>query len=224
MLEPANSPADRRPIAARHWRASAAMAGWLARAGVSPNFISIFGMLCGIGAGVSLGLTSALPDLARLFWLLAAGLILGRLLSNMFDGMVALATGQASPVGELYNEVPDRVSDSAVLVGLGYSAGGDPVLGFSAACLAQFVAYVRAAAKCAGSPQDYCGPMAKQHRMFTVIAVALWCGLAPSDWQPAWGESKRGLAMIALALIIMGCILTALRRLRRAANHLRQRP
>ena len=46
-----------------------------------------------------------------------------RLLANLLDGMVAIGRGIASPVGELFNEVPDRVSDTAVLLGLGVAGG-----------------------------------------------------------------------------------------------------
>ena len=76
-------------------------------------------------------------------FLAAAALIQLRLAANMFDGMVALETGRASPTGELFNEVPDRVSDAAMFIGAGYAAGGNPTLGYLAACLALFVTYVR---------------------------------------------------------------------------------
>jgi phosphatidylglycerophosphate synthase len=205
--------ADRRPIAARNWRISQTLAGWLVRRGISANAISVFGMLCGIAAGLSLAATTLLPDFVRLFWLLSALLILLRLLANMFDGT-------ASPLGELFNEVPDRVSDAATLIGLGYAAGGAPVLGFVAACVALFVAYVRTVAKTAGAPQDFCGPMAKPHRMFAVIAAGLYAGLAPANWQPVWGEGKWAISSTVLVLIIVGGGVTALRRLWRAAAYL----
>ena len=51
--------------------------------------------------------------------------------------------------------------------------GGDPLLGLAAAAVAIFVAYVRAMAKAAGAPNDFCGPFAKQHRMALVTIIAL---------------------------------------------------
>ena len=151
---------ERRPLASRKWRYSILLAGWMAQHGVEPIAISLFGMAAGILGGLMLWFTSW-GIAAPLFWLLAAGLAQLRLLCNLIDGMVAIESGKTSPVGELYNEVPDRVSDAATLVGLGYAAGGVPWLGFLAAILAIFVAYVRAAVKVAGGPQDYSGPMAK---------------------------------------------------------------
>jgi phosphatidylglycerophosphate synthase len=220
---PSDLPFERRPLAARQWHVSHVMASWLASRGASPNAISIAGMLAGIAAGICLAATNIAPDWARIGWLLGAGLIFIRGLANMLDGMVAVASGRASRVGELFNEAPDRVSDAAILVGCGYAAGGDPVLGFSAALAAVFTAYVRAIAKVAGSPQDYCGPMAKIQRMAVVLLVALFCGAAPTGWQPLWGQPpKFGLAAVGLSAIIVGCLVTSVRRLLRAAGQLRK--
>lgn len=204
---------ERRPLKSRQWRFSIALAAWLARRGVTPNAISLFGLAAGILGGVMLGLT-VLGDVPWLFWLLAAGFVQLRLLSNLIDGMVAVESGRRSPLGELFNEVPDRISDAATLIGLGFAAGGTPWLGFVAAILAVFVAYVRAAAKLAGAPQDYSGPMAKPHRMFVVTVTCL-----ASVVSPAWP-----LATIALAVIAAGSILTAARRLVRAGRFLTTRP
>src|SRR5690348_14657426 len=117
-------PADRRPIAVRGWRVFGWAARTLAAGGVSPNAISIASLFAGAGAGLALAATAHLEDgWQRLAWLAAAGLIQVRLLSNLLDGMVAVECGRASPVGELYNEVPDRISDAAVLIGAGYAQG-----------------------------------------------------------------------------------------------------
>src|SRR6516165_2874016 len=128
----------------------------------------------------------------------------------MFDGLVAVEGGRGSRVGELFNEVPDRISDGAILIGLGYAAGGDAVLGYLAALGAIFTAYVRATGKVAGAPQEFCGPMAKQQRMALVIAVSLACVVEPETRLPA----------AVLAVIVAGTLLTAARRLIRIARHL----
>jgi phosphatidylglycerophosphate synthase len=215
-------PTDRRPISARRWLIWQRAAGRLARMGVSPNGISLAGMGCGVTAGAALAATAYGPPsdaVGRLAWLAGAALIQLRLLANLLDGMAAVESGRASPVGELYNEVPDRVSDTATLVGAGYAAGGDATLGYLAACSALFAAYVRSAGKAAGAPQEYCGPMAKQHRMAVLTAIALYAGLAPAGWQPTWGGY--GLAAAALLVVVLGGLLTAARRLRRTAANLR---
>jgi phosphatidylglycerophosphate synthase len=212
---------DRRPIAARSWAISQQTARLLARWGVSPNGISLAGMVGGIAAGVALALTGPEGLTRRIAFVAAALLVQLRLLANMLDGMVAIESGRASPVGELYNEVPDRVSDFATLVGAGYAHGGDVALGYVAACVALFTAYIRAMGKAATGRQEFCGPMAKQQRMFVVTVVALYCGLAPEAWQPT-DAAGRGLLAVGLAVIIVLGFATAVRRLWRVARHLRQ--
>jgi phosphatidylglycerophosphate synthase len=215
---------ERRPLASRERKTSKAVAHWLAARGASPNAISLAGMAAGIGAGVALAAVS-LSLGGRGCFLAAAVLIQMRLLANMLDGMVALETGKASPVGELFNEVPDRVSDAAMFIGAGYAAGGNPSLGYVAACLALFLAYLRAEGKAAGARQEFCGPMAKPQRAFAVTLVALCAALAPEPWQaavaiaPGWG-----LVAWALVAVIAGAVWTAYRRLRRIGGHLRELP
>jgi phosphatidylglycerophosphate synthase len=170
-------------------------------------------------------LLSATPfeaDEARFLWL-GAGLLVGtRGLANLLDGMVAIESKRASRLGELFNEVPDRISDAAMLIGLGFAQGGIPLLGFGAALAAVFTAYVRVMAKVAGAPQDYCGPMAKPHRMAVIVAVSVLGTIMPS-WM---GQTIEAVPLtpvtVALWLIVAGCVATSARRLLRAAAHLRK--
>jgi len=223
MGEAPYSVTDRRPITARHWRVFQRLAGWLARRGVSANTISLAGLGCGVAAGLALAATGLAPEWERVGWLAGAALIQLRLLANMLDGMVAVESGRASPVGVLYNEVPDRLSDVATLVGAGYGVGGDMVLGFAAGLAALLTAYVRAMGKAAGAPQEFCGPMAKQQRMFLVTVIAVYCGLAAQDWKPTWGSPPScGLMAAGLLIVVVGGLLTALRRLARIARALRR--
>ncbi len=222
-VEPYSS-GERRPIASRERKSAQIVAGWLAARGISPNSISVAGMVCGIVAGACFACTGLWPDFQRAAWLLGAILVQLRLLANMFDGMVAIATKRASPLGELFNEVPDRVSDASILIGVGYSHGGSVAFGFGAACAALFTAYVRAMGKVAGAQQEFCGPMAKPQRMFLVTLLGVYNGLTPTSWQPVWNSSQGhlGIAALVLALIIAGGLLTAWRRLRRTAASLKQ--
>ena len=212
---------DRRPIKTRDAKFAGVAAAWLVSRGVSANKISVLGMCAGILAGCALASTSRWPDRARPTFVVAAVLVQLRLLANMLDGMVAVSSGTTSPSGELYNEIPDRVSDTAILVGLGYAMGGDPVLGWAAAICAMFTAYIRAVGKAAGSRQEFCGPLAKPQRMFLTSLLALWCGFAPDSWQPVFKEFPWGLPACLLLLIVIGTLWTSLRRLSRIAGQLR---
>lgn len=217
---------ERRPIASREKKISKRVATWLIRRQITPNAISTAGMIAGLGVGIVLPLTANSSYAAALF-VTAAVLMQLRLLANMLDGMVAVESGVASPVGELFNEVPDRISDTAMFIGAGYAYGSHPTLGYVAACLALFVAYLRAQGKVAGGHQEFCGPMAKPQRVLVMTVIALLCGVLPSTWQERitsvspWNFGE-GLMAWGLALVILGTALTAIRRLQRIADTLRK--
>lgn len=211
--DPVNS--DRRPIAARDLALTGRVAGWLVARGASANGISAAGMVAGLIAGLCFAGTIWWPGAARWLFLLGALFVQLRLLANLLDGMVAIGRGIASPVGELWNEVPDRVSDTAVLLGLGVAAG-NPALGLAAALAAMATAYIRAVVKAAGAPSDFRGPMAKQHRMAVATALGVWCGFSPIAWQGPW------LLQGALAIITVLALVTTWRRLAGGAAHLRR--
>src|SRR5213595_2853211 len=220
MNESAPQTIDRRPIATRNRRCAQSATTWLVSRNVSPNAISIVGMCGCIVAGIALSLTSVTYH--RVFWLIAALGAQLRLTANMLDGMVALASGRASRTGELYNEIPDRVSDAAVFIGAGFAWGGNVALGYIATILAIFTAYVRSAGKIAGAPNEFCGPMAKQHRMLVITLIGLYAAITPRSWQMiAFNDLQIGLTSLGLAVIVIGCIITVIRRLGRIARALK---
>jgi len=211
---------DRRPIATRNRKWAQAATAWLASRDVSPNAISIAGMCACIVAGIALAATSICDY--RILWLVAALGAQLRLTANMLDGMVALASGRASKTGELYNEVPDRISDAAVFIGAGFAWGGNITLGYIATILSIFTAYVRAAGKIAGAPNEFCGPMAKQHRMLVITVICVYSAVVPQSWQILRSDKLEvGAMSLGLGVIIVGCCITIVRRLNRITHALR---
>jgi phosphatidylglycerophosphate synthase len=220
MNEPAAELIDRRPIATRNRKWAQAATAWLASRNVSPNAISIAGMCACIVAGIALAATSICDY--RILWLVAALGAQLRLTANMLDGMVALASGRASKTGELYNEVPDRISDAAVFIGAGFAWGGNITLGYIATILSIFTAYIRAAGKIAGAPNEFCGPMAKQHRMLVITVICVYFAVVPQSWQILRSDKLEvGAMSLGLGVIIVGCCITIVRRLNRIAHALR---
>jgi phosphatidylglycerophosphate synthase len=180
-------------------------------------------MIVGLVAGIALYATSFTDGWQqRILWLAGAVGIQLRLLANMLDGMVAIASQRASPLGELYNELPDRVSDIAIIVGGGYAISGSPTLGYLAACIAVITAYVRAVGKAAGVSNLFLGPMAKPHRMFTLTVASLLLFALPHKWQPDWSDRHLGLMAAALAVIILGGCVTTFRRVAAIVRHLQK--
>ncbi|WNB74510.1 CDP-alcohol phosphatidyltransferase family protein [Methylomonas koyamae] len=217
--EPVN--ADRRHVPARELGWSKSLARRLAQANISANAISLAGVGAAALAAAALAATRATEGIGQHALWIAAGLLVGsRLLCNMLDGMVAVEWGKASPVGALYNEIPDRVADLLILAGAGFSAGGHELLGYAAALAAVFTAYVRVAARSVGAPSDFGGPMAKPMRMAIVIVCCAYLGFTPDGWHPHFGAAGYGLMALALAIIALGSVVTCVLRVRRAAQYL----
>ncbi len=131
---------------------------------------------CHLGQYCFLLLPDTGPTGKWLLPILAAVFIQCRLLCNLFDGMVAIEGGKKTNSGELFNDIPDRISDALLLVCAGYaitmiSWGG--TLGWCAALLAVMTAYVRTLAASLGAPINFQGPMAKQHRMALMTLACL---------------------------------------------------
>lgn len=218
---------NRRPLKTRSWAFFGRVAARLAGAGVSPDAISIASIVFGVLACAAFVGTDRLASAEgvsvgeRLLWLAAGVFIQLRLIANLLDGMVAIEGGKKSPVGPLYNEVPDRVADAAILLGAGWAAGGDPRWGAAATIVAVFVAYVRAMGTTVGVGQVFLGPMAKPHRMALLTAVCVACVFVPAAWRP---ETTGGLGLMAWALVIVtvGGLATAARRLSVISRRLRE--
>ncbi|HYM18121.1 MAG TPA: CDP-alcohol phosphatidyltransferase family protein [Micropepsaceae bacterium] len=205
--------ANRRPVAARSWGISQRLARALAKANVTPNQISIASI--GFAALAALCLLQLPVNRAGVWWLsyLAILFLLGRGLCNVLDGLVAVEGRKGGKSGELFNDIPDRISDTLYLVAAGYGTtvvSWAPVAGWAAALLAVMTAYVRALGRGVGAGSDFRGPMAKVHRM-TTIEIAL--ALTPFE-SSLWPQGYFLLA--ALIIIIVGSVVTVVRRAARA--------
>lgn len=218
---------DRRPIAARSLGPIQRFAAMLARARVSPNLISVLGVVAAAIAGVSLALVGRVDVPYVVLYLVAAAGIQARLMANLLDGMVAVEGKMRSAVGDLYNEVPDRLSDTFIFVGAGYCLRGEAWAGWAAACAALFVTYIRVLGRSLGFPSDFRGPMAKQQRMFAMTVACLYMAFAPPGFRPVVGLWPGGPTMSimdwTLLGIAIGAVFTAWRRLATLAGNLRSR-
>ncbi len=136
------------------------------------------------------------------------------------DGMLAVEGGLKSVTGELFNEIPDRIADALILVPFGYAIGTSwgIALGWAAAAGAVMTAYIRALGASLTGKHDFCGPMAKPHRM---AAVTLGClGMMMLDlMHVTWP-----LMIWTIAFINAGIVITAWRRVTHLAKVLHQTP
>jgi phosphatidylglycerophosphate synthase len=196
-----------------------ALAAALGSAGIRPNAISILSIFFAGVAGAAFWRSGQTGG--NWFLLLTSAVAIQlRLLCNMLDGLLAVEGGFKSKVGDLYNEVPDRIADVVILVGVGYGVRTLPfgeMLGWSAALLAVMTAYIRLLAGSLGAQQLFIGPMAKQHRMFVITVGAL----AAAAEHASVGTVR--VLWLALAVVVAGSLITIGRRLTRLSSELGSR-
>ena len=200
----------RRPIRARSSGWAIRLARQISQTQVTPNQISCLSMLFAlVGAGCIIFGSSALT------LIVAAGCIQLRLLCNLLDGMVAIEGGKTSIFGALYNEFPDRISDSILLIALGYAAQW-PECGWLCALLAMMTAYIRVFGGALGLPHEFGGWFAKQQRM-AILTVGLLAGAAEkiylSDNHALW---------ITTLILTVGTFMTCVTRVMKITALLKQ--
>lgn len=201
---------NRRPLKVRETKHAKNFAKYLSSKNITPNQISIFSIVFSVLAAICLLISKnsnfAIPFLAALF-------IQCRLLCNLFDGMVAVEGYKKTNSGELYNDIPDRISDIVIFVAAPYSVvflDGIEILGWCAALLSVMTAYVRTLAASIGAPNNFAGPMAKQHRMAIMTFASLSLIIDKNGY----------LMFFSLIIIIIGSIVTIYRRIISAYNFL----
>ncbi len=201
----------RRAVKARDVGFFRAWAAWLAARKVRPNTISWLSVFCAAVAGACLFSLPLQASTAKAVGALICALVFIqlRLICNLLDGLVAVEGGLKTKSGEIFNDLPDRLSDPLILIGAGYAAQEYPmgiVLGWLAALLAVMTAYVRVLGQATGAGQFYLGPMAKQHRMAAMSLVLLAAAIG-IRWVPPANFLGGG-----LVLIVTGCVVTIVRR------------
>lgn len=211
-------PAWRRPIAGIFRRTAQAPVQWCVRLGIHPNVVSYSSIAASAGAGVCFWQSGAVPALL----IAAVALCYLRLWLNMLDGMVALAAKTASPSGEIANELPDRISDILIFVGVAHSTLCHPLSGYWVAILALLVAYVGTLGQAVGVQREFSGLMSKPWRMVALHAGA-WLTLGLLWWGDGAIRYGRWTVLDGTLLVIAaGCLQTILVRLVRILRALKQ--
>jgi phosphatidylglycerophosphate synthase len=196
---------SRRPLKVRETTWSKNIAIYLSKKDITPNQISLASIFFSLMAALCIIVPDKTSVEIWLYSILAALFIQMRLLCNLFDGMVALEGGKSTKSGELYNDIPDRVSDSILFIALGYAVSFIE-LGYLAALFAMMTAYVRVLGASMNAGSVFKGPMAKQHRM-AILTIGLL--LTPVE---ALFFNQSHLLYIVLVIIVAGSFVTVLNR------------
>ena len=171
----------------------------LARAGVTPNMLTVAGVAGNVVAAVLVGSGE----------FVAAGiLVLAASALDMLDGALARATGRATSFGSVFDAVMDRVSEAAVLFGLLVYFGDigrteDQQLAFVAVVASLLVSYIRARAEIVGVELRE-GLFSRAPRVLLISA-----GLILEPYWDVWESSVH----IMLWVLVLMSTLTAAQRL-----------
>ena len=118
----------------------------LRKTGLTPDHLTILGLLVGIGAAVAIG--SGRLRLGLLLVILAA-------LPDLFDGALAKATDASSQRGAFFDSTVDRVTDAFLLGGIAwyFASTESPyltILPFAVMAVSSIISYERAKAESLG--------------------------------------------------------------------------
>src|SRR5256714_3227231 len=209
-------PASRRPIAQMFRRTGDAAANLCVRLGIPPDAISYLSILAALTAALCFWKSGRNPWLliiAPLFCYL-------RLWFNMLDGMVAVAAGKTSARGEIVNDLPDRISDVLIFVGVAHSGLMNPLIGYWTAIFSLLTAYVGLFGQAIAGRREFSGIMSKPWRM-VLLSLGAWTMFVCRSWQIGLHDfgSLTILDLTCLA-IISGCLETIIVRLKRIVTAL----
>jgi len=178
----------------------------VAKTGLSPNSLTLFGFLLNVGVAYIL---------ATGHFLLGGSLVLVAGAFDLLDGALARVTGKSTRFGALLDSTIDRYSEAALLFGLVvYFARNDAttelILLFAAVVGSMLISYVRARAEGLGLDAEI-GIMRRTVRICTLavglmisqVVIALWALAVLTNltagqrlfyvWQKTRkGESKQG--------------------------------
>ena len=160
------APTSRRPIAGMFRATAHAAVNVVVRAGIHPDVFSYASIVAALAAGMLFWGSFRHPK----YLILGAAFAFLRLWLNMFDGMVAVAAGKASKKGEIINDLPDRVSDVIIFVGMAHSGWCHLLPAYWVAIMALLVAYVGLFGQAVGVHREFSGVMSKPWR---IVALSI---------------------------------------------------
>jgi phosphatidylglycerophosphate synthase len=178
------------------------------RAGIHPDVFSYASIVAAGAAGVLFWQSARHPK----YLVLGVAFAFLRLWLNMFDGMVAVAAGKASKKGEIINDLPDRISDVVIFIGVAHSSWCHRLPAYWVAIMALLVAYVGLFGQAVGVQREFSGIMSKPWRIVVLSIGAMATSIMVHLDRPYWFGSWLFLDWANFA-IIAGCAQTIVVRL-----------
>jgi CDP-diacylglycerol--glycerol-3-phosphate 3-phosphatidyltransferase len=150
----------------------------LQRTGLTPDHLTVVGLLIGVGAAFAIGS-------GHLLWGLV--LVILAAVPDLLDGALAKASHVASQRGAFFDSTVDRVTDAVLLGGVAWYLAGHQsphmsVLAFAVMASSSLISYQRAKAESLGLEAKG-GLMERAERVVLLCIGLLWEGLlVPVLW------------------------------------------
>jgi phosphatidylglycerophosphate synthase len=192
----------------------------MGRAGLTPDALTLIGFAITVVGAILLAMQQ---------WLIGGIVVFIGGVFDMFDGTLARATGQASPLGAFMDSVFDRAGEVIVYIGIvvGLQAVGienGTVLAAATMGAAVMVSYARAKSDAhgftAGTGMAAVGVMPREIRLVIlslglVLAGLLGTSMTGGDAGGGGGAIPPGITalFLALGIILVGSIITVIQRI-----------
>jgi len=185
----------------------------MGRAGLTPDGLTLIGFAITIVGAILVGMEQ---------WLIGGIVVFIGGAFDMFDGTLARATGQASPLGGFMDSVFDRAGEVVVYVGIvaGLQAAGvgdGPLLAAATMGAAVMVSYARAKSDAhgftAGMGLAAVGVMPREIRLVILSIGLIGAGILGTTMTGGAMPPGFALLFLALGIILIGSIITVIQRI-----------
>jgi CDP-diacylglycerol--glycerol-3-phosphate 3-phosphatidyltransferase len=168
----------------------------LARAGVTPNAVTIAALLLSIAHGAWIAIDPYSP------WplLLLPVTLFVRMALNAIDGLMAKEHGLASAAGAVLNELSDVIADACLYLPFAFIPGVDPAFVVLVVVTSIVAEMAGALGPMLGVSRRYDGPFGKSDRAaaFGLLAVLIGLGLRPGFWSTLYLQVLFALATFTI--------------------------
>lgn len=187
------------------------LVNYLAKAGVSPNSVTILAIILSAIIGIAFTLK---PDGGVI--LFVPFVLFLRMALNAIDGMLAREHKMKTPFGAILNELGDVISDALIFLPFAFVVGVEPVVIVILVIVSIISELAGILGQCIGASRRYDGPMGKSDRafLFGVLSIIIYF-----EWVGNW---MNWVLSIAVVLIILNIIIRIRSALREIHNNLEQ--
>ena len=163
-------------------RGVAAVARPLARAGISPNAVTVAALVAAVAAVPLAAVDGWVGPAAACAAVTVSGLL------DALDGAVAVQAGRTTKVGFLLDSALDRLADAALPASLAVAAGQGAEVAVAAVAACWWLEYVRARASLAAAGRTFKQVITPGERPTRIVLTAVGLGLPALALPALWAH------------------------------------